>query len=231
MAPRAQTEATRLAARRHLGDPIDTLTDRITDGVSKGLSRAEVEAKSPPARTQTKSRVPRISEVILRATVETALREVLTSDDASGRGLRMDLIAMLASVGREALMEEAIESPEIVRLHRAPTARPSDDPLLSTADAAEILGFSRTYVAMLIDNDRIPGAIHSEGGHRRVPKSAVLRYQAAREAEKANKSTDYRAAAQAAGMYSVSDRDLVKMARRPSSGPLRKPVAKKTKQK
>jgi excisionase family DNA binding protein len=118
--------------------------------------------------------------------------------------------------------------------HHAHLAPPStenvDDPWLSTADAAEILGFSPTYVAMLIANDRLPGAALSEGGERRVPKSAVQQYQAVKEAEETNKSTDYRAAAKAGGMYTVSDRDLIKMARRPDSGPLRKPAAKKTKQ-
>jgi hypothetical protein len=39
-------------------------------------------------------------------------------------------------------------------------------------------------------------------------------------AERANKSTDYRAAGQAAGMYAISERDHIKMARRPDSGPL-----------
>jgi excisionase family DNA binding protein len=114
---------------------------------------------------------------------------------------------------------------------RAAALRHLDDPLLSTADTAEILGFSRTYVAMLVDNGRLPGATLSEGRHRRVPRSTVLQYQATMEAERANKSADYRAAARAGGMYTVSERDLVKMARRPDSGPLRKPAAKKTKHK
>jgi hypothetical protein len=85
------------------------------------------------------------------------------------------------------------------------------------------------YVAMLIDNDRIPGASVSEDKRPRVPKSAVLDYRAKRDAKKKNQSTDYRAAARKAGMYAISDRELVAMARRADSGPLRPPSIESSK--
>jgi excisionase family DNA binding protein len=104
-----------------------------------------------------------------------------------------------------------------------------DDPWLSVAEAVKLLGYSRPYVSMLIDNDRIPGACMSEDNCVRVPRSAVLEYRAKREAEKKNRSADYRAAARDAGMYSVSDRELVLMGRRTDSGPLLAPLVESSK--
>ena len=45
-------------------------------------------------------------------------------------------------------------------------AAPSD--LIGTAQAAQMLGYSRPYVAMLIDQNQLKGATVSAGGHRRV---------------------------------------------------------------
>jgi excisionase family DNA binding protein len=46
--------------------------------------------------------------------------------------------------------------------------------LISTAQAAELLG----CVAMLIDQNQLKGATVSAGGHRRVPRAAVLAWKA-----------------------------------------------------
>lgn len=46
--------------------------------------------------------------------------------------------------------------------------------LNSTAQAAELLGYNRPYVAMLIDQNKLKGATVSAGGHRRVSRAAVL---------------------------------------------------------
>jgi excisionase family DNA binding protein len=110
-----------------------------------------------------------------------------------------------------------------------PTTENVADPWLSTNDAADVLGVSRTYMAMLIDDGRLAGATVSDDKQRRVPTSTVLKYLATREAAKKGKSTDYRAAAREAGMYEVSDADCIRMARRPDSGQLRPPTAKTTK--
>jgi excisionase family DNA binding protein len=113
----------------------------------------------------------------------------------------------------------------------SPTAENVADPWLSVNDAADILGVSRTYVAMLIDNGRLPDATISEDKQCRVSTSTVLKYLATREAAKKGKSTDYRAAAREGGMYAISDADCVRMARRPDSGPFRPPTAKPPKRK
>ena len=112
----------------------------------------------------------------------------------------MDLIAMLAIGGCDTAGESADD--DRVRPGKAAKVveQAAEDPLLSTADAAKILGFSRTYIAMLVDNGKLPGAIVSDGGHRRVPQSAVLDYQAMKDAKNKGAGTDYREAGKVAGM-------------------------------
>lgn len=60
----------------------------------------------------------------------------------------------------------------------APTSTQGADDLISTAEAAELLGYSRPYVAMLIDQQQLEGATQSPGGHRRVPRASVLAWKA-----------------------------------------------------
>jgi excisionase family DNA binding protein len=55
-----------------------------------------------------------------------------------------------------------------------PKALGTANDLISTAQAAELLGYSRPYVAMLIDQNKLKGAIASAGGHRRVSRAAVM---------------------------------------------------------
>ena len=84
-----------------------------------------------------------------------------------------------------------------------PVAAQEDDPMLTTENAAQLMQCSRPYVAMLIDRGRLPGAVKSGGGHRRVPRSSVLAWI---ETHETRDSTDYRAAARAAGMYEIPEK-------------------------
>lgn len=52
------------------------------------------------------------------------------------------------------------------------------DNFIGTAQAAELLGYSRPYVAMLIDQKKLMGATVSAGGLRRVSRAAVLAWKA-----------------------------------------------------
>lgn len=210
-------------AQHHHNNPMDTLTNRVADGVSKGLVGS---GQNRMLRGTRKLAEPQQWDVLIKAKVKEVLQDVLTADDAAGLSLRMDLIAMLASSGRHASVIEATAVDDKVRQNKAAQVQPAEDPLLSTADAAKMLGFSRTYIAMLIDNGKLPGATVSDGGHRRVPQSAVLDYQAMRDAQSG--STDFRKAGKAAGMYDIPEREYIAAARRPDSGPLRATATKKT---
>jgi excisionase family DNA binding protein len=56
----------------------------------------------------------------------------------------------------------------------------SADAELTTREAAELLGMSRTYLVRLIDEGRLPA--HMVGSHRRLRASDVLAYRREREA-------------------------------------------------
>src|SRR3546814_259612 len=55
----------------------------------------------------------------------------------------------------------------------------TDESELTTQEAAELLGISRTYVVRMIDSGNLPG--HLVGTHRRLKARDVLRYKARRE--------------------------------------------------
>lgn len=84
-----------------------------------------------------------------------------------------------------------------------------NDPMLSTEEAAQMMECSRPYVAMLIDQDQLPGATKTAGGHRKVPKSSV---EAWIESHKVSGSANYRAAGQDSGMYDIPESKYVRAA-------------------
>ena len=63
----------------------------------------------------------------------------------------------------------------------------SADAELTTREAAELLGMSRTYLVRLIDEGRLPARM--VGSHRRLRASDVLAYRREREARLAKVAT------------------------------------------
>lgn len=127
------------------------------------------------------------------STLDKALRELLEGQDEMSRQLRTAMQIHLVNVSNE---RPALES--------AKDGARTD--LLTTEEAAHLMGCSRPYVAMLIDAQKLEGAVVSKGGHRKVPEASVLRWI---EGNKAVKDKDYRKAAADAGMYSVPEEAYV----------------------
>nr|WP_308937223.1 helix-turn-helix domain-containing protein [Duganella sp. 1411] len=109
----------------------------------------------------------------------------------------------MSSVARDALEVAPLEG----RVPRQPRGA-----LLSPEAAAELMHCSRSYVAMLIDNKKLPGASVSEDGHRRVPESSVRQW--IKEHEAAAEGADYHAVAEANGMYEVPETAFIQADKR-----------------
>ena len=129
--------------------------------------------------------------------VAKALHQVLEATTPQSRSVRLQLIRHLADIESQTV---GIEMPKMV-------AATTHD-LISTAQAAELLGYSRPYVAMLIDQNKLKGATVSAGGHRRVSRAAVLDWKAKHQVT--GKAVDLRAEGQKVGAYKSPEADVVR---------------------
>lgn len=125
-----------------------------------------------------------------------ALHQVLEAATPQSHRVRLLLMRHLVDIESRAA---GIEVPA--------TPAPVHD-FISTAQAAEILGYSRPYVAMLIDQNQLQGATVSAGGHRRVPRAAVLEWK--NQHQGPAKVADLRAQGQKIGAYKSAEADAVR---------------------
>lgn len=130
------------------------------------------------------------------AQLSVALHQVLEAHTPQSRNTRMLLIRHLVDVESQAA---GITVPK--------DAASAND-LISTAQAAEILGYSRPYVAMLIDQHKLEGATVSAGGHRRVSRAAVLAWKD--QHQRAGKAPSVRTEGQKIGAYRSTEADAVR---------------------
>jgi excisionase family DNA binding protein len=128
--------------------------------------------------------------------VSQALHEVLDAQTPQSRCTRMLLIRHLVDVESQQLGLETSLKPA------------ATDDLISTAKAAELLGYSRPYVAMLIDQKKLVGATVSAGGHRRVSRAAVLAWKERHQAE--IEPNNIRTEGQKIGAYKSTELDAVR---------------------
>lgn len=128
--------------------------------------------------------------------VANALHQVLEASTPQSRSARLLLIRHLVDVESQTV---GIELPKMLA---------TADDLISTAQAAELLGYSRPYVAMLIDQNKLKGATVSAGGHRRVSRAAVLDWKAQHQVT--GKATDLRAEGHKAGVYKSTEADVLR---------------------
>ena len=123
------------------------------------------------------------------------LKELLDGDSEASRDLRLAMSIHLVEVANKGPRK----------------AKDKFDPMLTTEEAAKLMGRSRPWVAMLIDANELPGAEVSRGGHRKVPKSPVLGWLERNKPPRG--SADYRKAGRVAGIYEVEDALVAKALR------------------
>lgn len=92
-----------------------------------------------------------------------------------------------------------------------PLVKRDDTDLLTTEQAAQLMGHSRPYVAMLIDANKLKGGSVSDVGHRRVPRSSVLAWIKKNNKKIKAGDANYRAAALEAGMYDIPEVQIVRI--------------------
>lgn len=170
--------ATRLKTTAFAQDPLAPLAEAI------GMLLAPV--------TRRKS----LTSATLSSQVADALHRVLAAKTPQSSGVRLRLIRHLAELESQ---QADIDMP---------AARSTMDDHISTAQAAEILGYSRPYVAMLIDQHKLKGATVSAGGHRRVSRAAVLAWR--EEHQVSGKKVDLRTTGQKLGAYKSTEADVVR---------------------
>ncbi len=132
----------------------------------------------------------------LTSQVANALHQVLEATTPASRSARLQLIRHLVDIESQSV--------GIVM----PKSAASANALLSTAQAAALLGYSRPYVAMLIDQNKLKGATVSTGGHRRVSRAAVLDWKAKHEVT--GKAADLRTNGQKVGAYTSAEGDALR---------------------
>ena len=132
----------------------------------------------------------------LSGQVANALHQVLEATTPQSRNVRLLLIRHLVDVESQTV---GIEVPKIIT---------TANDLISTAQAADLLGYSRPYVAMLIDQNKLKGATVSTGGHRRVSRVAVMEWKAKHQVT--GKAANLRADGQKAGAYKSTEADVMR---------------------
>jgi excisionase family DNA binding protein len=136
------------------------------------------------------------NQVALSSKLSRALHQVLEARTPQSRSARLLLIRHLVDIESQ---DAGIEIPESI-------ATPASD-LIGTAQAAELLGYSRPHVAMLIDQNQIKGATVSKGGHRRVSRAAVMQWKEQNQAS--DTGADLRTEGDKIGAYQSPEAEVV----------------------
>jgi excisionase family DNA binding protein len=150
-----------------------------------------VSQRSSPKILQLK-KVKGVKHVQINSGVlRSVLHEVLESQDDASRQIRGQLQMYLAHL----IFNKDFHSSQAIV-----------ETMLSTEQAAQLMGRSRPFVAMLIDSRKILGAQTTAGGHRRVPESSVKNWIAENKLHSVSaKSADYRQAGVDMDMYSIPE--------------------------
>lgn len=157
--------------------------------------------------------------------IETALLHWLTSNDTQGRLLRARLMRLLSEVARvdaeqELNVNHGAPNSESLRIFLTPTqfcptvapspqtavaaerpAPAADDEVVTSEEAAKLLHVSRTHVNKLVEKGELGEVRKTEGGHRRILRSAVMSYKEKSKASQLKGLEQMMAASAALGHY------------------------------
>jgi len=193
--------------------------NRRTTVVSLRSPKPEARAKAGQAKTISLQAVLDEIDARLERAVKSALQDSLTQHSAEGKALRMSLIGRLAT-------EEMTPVDAPARAASPGMSAGSSDRLLSTAEAARLLGVSRPYVAMLCDNGKLGPIETTDGGHRRITLAAVDQYREASLKQHADAPT-LRQAGIEAGLYDHDDSHYANVVRGEDATVARRGIQKK----
>lgn len=138
---------------------------------------------------------------ISAGTLAQALHQVLDGQEEGALRVRNHLQQHLLMLSEQEILQRAEH-----KVHQEQAVA-----MLTTQQAADLMGCSRPHVAMLIDAGCLPGAVRTPKGHRRVPESSVLQWlQEHPPQAPVRDSEHYRLAARESLAYNVSESDVLR---------------------
>lgn len=180
--------------------------NRTTEQTAEGLLRFALDglaeavgaslAKLISAQLKRHATTAAVNHAVMEALpqfLEQGLREELFGGADEARKRRVALLHFLTTVETEALMGLPASAMSEVAGHTE-----ADE--LTSEQAAKLLGVSRTHVNTLINSKALP-ASRTTGGHRRVPRAAVIAYKAQMKERQAKGLDQMVEASQKLGLY------------------------------
>lgn len=165
------------------------------EDVAQSLATQVTEAIA--ARTKRQANAAAIGQVVmdvLPGFLEKEFTQGLLRNQATARKRRAMLMHLLAAADVQAF----VGNPAGALIETA--AGDDGEPLTSEA-AAKLLHVSRTHLNSLLDAGMLGAVSRTAGGHRRIPKAAVLAYKANSKARQARGLEAMVQASQRLGLY------------------------------
>lgn len=125
--------------------------------------------------------------------LEGAFKRQLFGSEADAHQRRIALLHLLTGIEAATLGSAAPKGAVA-----GPSA--SEPEMLTSEQAAKLLGVSRSHLNTLIDSNALPSS-RTQGGHRRIARSAVLDYQVQMKTRQAKGLDDMTAASARLGLY------------------------------
>jgi len=174
--------------------PRDALAAQIADAV-RSLTGRMLEDVSASKQAR------RVSAPQLMKQVMTSIVQSLLLDDAVAQRQRTVLAQLLLTANLR-------KSGTLASLQSLSLDDEANDPLLSSEEAAKLLHVSRTHINMLIDSGKLGEITRTVGGHRRIAKTAVLKYKAESKQRRARGFDAMVESSERLGLYDTEDAEL-----------------------